>query len=153
MNCSRDGISTCLTWPSCLRACRMGRQPAARVGLQSEALPEPDADDAGLGTKSIYDREDDYRRRRLDRIISPVRNDAFAMGDQTPDGRVRTYADIMREQQLQREMDNTMANIAAKKKKEAEQAAAAEAAGFGAPPAPAPAVGSKRRNRWDQSVE
>lgn len=134
---------------------RMGKQPTARVGLQGEALPEPEQEQAddGFGTKTIYDREDDYRRRRLDRIISPVRNDAFAMGDQTPDARVRTYADIMREQQLQREMDNTMVNIAAKKKKEAEQAAAAAAAGFGAAAAAAPAVGSKRRNRWDQSAE
>jgi len=28
----------------------------------------------------ILDREDDYRKRRLDRIISPERHDAFAMG-------------------------------------------------------------------------
>ena len=48
------------------------------------------------------------RKRRLQRIISPTRNDAFAMGDQTPDASVRTYADIMREQNLARERDNTM---------------------------------------------
>ena len=30
------------------------------------------------------------------------------MGDQTPDASVRTYADIMREQNLARERDNTM---------------------------------------------
>eukprot|EP00198_Chlamydomonas_reinhardtii_P011225 XP_001700562.1 nuclear pre-mRNA splicing factor, component of splicing factor 3b [Chlamydomonas reinhardtii] len=77
-------------------------------------IPDEPAEDGpgGLGfeqPKSIYEREDDYRRRRLNRIISPDRNDAFAMGDKTPDARVRTYADIMREQQLQRELDNTMA--------------------------------------------
>lgn len=41
-------------------------------------------------------------------MISPTRNDAFAMGDQTPDASVRTYADVMREQALARERDNTM---------------------------------------------
>jgi hypothetical protein len=39
------------------------------------------------GGKRIVDREDDYRKRRLNRIISPARNDAFAMGDKTPDAR------------------------------------------------------------------
>ncbi|EFJ42040.1 hypothetical protein VOLCADRAFT_30174, partial [Volvox carteri f. nagariensis] len=90
----------------------------------------------GLGfqqPKSIYEREDDYRRRRLNRILSPERNDAFAMGDKTPDARVRTYADIMREQQLNRELDNTMVNIAKKKKEEAEARAAAAPVGQPAP--------------------
>lgn len=136
-------------------------------------IPDEPAEDGpgGLGfeqPKSIYEREDDYRRRRLNRIISPDRNDAFAMGDKTPDARVRTYADIMREQQLQRELDNTMVNIAKKKKEEAEAAAAAAAAGKAAAPSatttssmPAPAASAgdaaaaaaagKRRNRWDQS--
>ncbi len=62
----------------------------------------------------ITDREDEYRKRRLNRIISPDRNDAFLMGDKTPDARVRTYADVMREQQLARERDNTLKNIAGK---------------------------------------
>ncbi len=72
------------------------------------------------------------------------------MGDKTPDSRVRTYADIMREQQIQREMENTMRNIAEKKKQEAEQAAAS-----GSAPAKAtvPVVGEKRRNRWDQGTD
>ncbi|KAG1666568.1 hypothetical protein FOA52_000535 [Chlamydomonas sp. UWO 241] len=126
----------------------MGRPVQAARGLHGE-LPEPDAEDP-MGPTSVYDREDDYRRRRLNRIISPVRNDAFAMGDQTPDARVRTYADIMREQQVQREMDNTMVNIAAKKKREAEAAAAGGAPLAAEPP---PAVGSKRRSRWDQSAD
>lgn len=55
----------------------------------------------------IVDREDEYRKRRLDRFISPARNDPFAMGDRTPANDVKTYAEIMREQQLSRERDNT----------------------------------------------
>jgi len=117
----------------------------------------------------IVDREDDYRRRRLNRIISPTRNDAFAMGDKTPDASVRTFADVMREQQLARERDNTLKNIADKRREEEEELAMdrdkpTKASGLAAPappapapapvpaPAPAPAAaGGKRRNRWDQS--
>jgi splicing factor 3B subunit 1 len=144
------------------------------AGPKAGGIPDPDEDEGGgrvtgLGFEkpsSIYEREDDYRRRRLDRALSPARNDAFAMGDKTPDARVRTYADIMKEQALQRELDNTMRNIADKKRKEAEAAAAAGsaaqaaaaggnvAAQAGAVPAAAktaaPAeAGTKRRRRWD----
>lgn len=124
-------------------------------------IPEPDSTQEdmvpGLGFQkpsSIYEREDEYRRRRLHRIISPDRNDAFAMGDKTPDARVRSYADIMREQQLQREMDNTMRNIAEKKRKEAEEQAAlgqapAAAAATAGPSQPAAGPPEKKRRRWD----
>ncbi|KAK9834053.1 hypothetical protein WJX81_006031 [Elliptochloris bilobata] len=131
-------------------------------------LPEEDASGEGFqrpGGK-IIDREDDYRRRRLNRIISPTRNDAFAMGDKTPDASVRTFADVMREQQLARERDNTLKNIADKRREEEEEAAMdrdkpTKASGLAAPAPPAPvapvvqpaaeAPSSKRRNRWDQS--
>lgn len=90
------------------------------------------------------------------------------MGDKTPDASVRTYADVMREQQLARERDNTLKNIADKRREEEEEAAMdrdkpTKASGLAAqaPPAPAApvvqssaaaeAAGGKRRNRWDQS--
>lgn len=95
--------------------------------------------------KSITDREDDYKKRRLGRRLSPERNDPFLMGDKTPDARVRTYADVMREQMLQREQANTIQNIIDKQK--------AQQDGTTAVAAPAPAVGQKRRNRWDQSAD
>lgn len=100
----------------------------------------------------IVDREDDYKKRRFARIISPDRNDAFLTGDKTPDARVSSYAEVMRRAQLNREEDNTRRNIELKQKAEAE---AAEAGVPVAAPAPAPAasVGGKRRNRWDQSAD
>lgn len=124
-------------------------------------LPDPSQDGgdaAEMGFQkpgSIFEREDDYRRRRLQRVLSPDRNDAFAMGDKTPDARVRSYADIMREQQLQRELDNTMKNIADKKRAEAEAAAAqgasTKAAAEAGAAAAAAAAGEKRRKRWDST--
>lgn len=98
--------------------------------------------------KSITDREDDYKKRRLGRKLSPERNDPFLMGDKTPDARVRTYADVMREQLLQREQANTISNILDKQKQQQEAGAAAVQ-----PAAPAASIGQKRRNRWDQSAD
>ena len=108
----------------------------------------------------IVDREDDYRKRRLNRIISPARNDAYAMGDKTPAADVMTYADIMKAQQLQRDTDNTLKNIADKQKEMAAQAEAVasakptKASGIAPPVMPvatAPrAEKPRKRNRWDQ---
>ena len=89
-------------------------------------------------------------------MLSPDRNDAFAMGDKTPDARVRTYADVMREQALQRERANTLQNIKDKQQAEKEAAEGGTAADDeeAAPAAAAAAAeaGQKRRNRWDQSA-
>ena len=111
----------------------------------------------------IVDREDQYRQRRLNRIISPARNDAYAMGDKTPAADVMTYADIMRAQQLQRETDNTLKNIADKQKAAAElaqdvSARPTKASGLAAPVIPLqqpakPVDKGRKRNRWDQSED
>ena len=111
-------------------------------------------------SRKIAEREDDYRRRRLAQMISPARNDAFLMGDKTPDASTRTYADIIKANQLAQEKQNTLRNIADKQKAEAEEVAADRArptkASMGAAPPPVPAAvdakGSKKRgNRWDQA--
>ncbi|WIA10471.1 hypothetical protein OEZ85_010662 [Tetradesmus obliquus] len=126
---------------------------AAQLHQLKYGAPDPDGEEdeepSGFTKpKRIADREDDYKKRRLGRQLSPERNDAFTMGDKTPDARVRTYADVMREQMLQREQANTIQNIL-DKQKEQQEAGGAEAAAA----APAAAgVGQKRRNRWDQSA-
>lgn len=136
-----------------------------------EDIPRGDVADDDLGFKrpqKIIDREDEYRRRRLDRIISPERNDAFAMGDKTPDPAVRTYADVMQEEALKRQKEETLKLIAKKKQDElekkakeessaptkAQQAAPASAASAAsAAAAAAVAAAGKRRNRWDLEQE
>ena len=45
----------------------------------------------------IVDREDEYRQRRRNQIISPARLDPFANGGATPDVKSRGYSQIMRE--------------------------------------------------------
>ncbi|XP_047310537.1 splicing factor 3B subunit 1 [Impatiens glandulifera] len=95
----------------------------------------------------IIDREDDYRRRRLTRIISPDRHDAFASGDKTPDINVRTYADIMRDEALKRDKEETLRLIAKKKKDEEENKSSEKER----EPVAASQPSQKRRNRWDQN--
>ncbi|XP_027356140.1 splicing factor 3B subunit 1 isoform X2 [Abrus precatorius] len=104
---------------------------------------DSEADNGFRRPQRIIDREDDYRRRRLNQIISPERHDPFAAGEKTPDPSVRTYADVMREEALKREKEETLKAIA-KKKKEEEEAAKA---------APQQQQQQKRRNRWDQSQD
>ncbi|GJS54929.1 splicing factor 3B subunit 1 [Tanacetum coccineum] len=101
------------------------------------------ADDESLGfnkSKRIIDREDDYRRRRLNQVISPERHDAFASGDKTSKPETRGYAEIMREAALKREKEETLKVIARRMNEEEENKAAGKPA-------------QKRRNRWDQSQD
>ncbi|RAL39460.1 unnamed protein product [Cuscuta campestris] len=105
-------------------------------------------EDQNLGfnkPSKIIDREDDYRRRRLNRVISPERNDPFS--DKTPDPNVRTYADVYNEEFLKRKKEDLMNKIA-KNKREEEAKAAAEKENDAEKPS-----AQKRRNRWDQSQD
>ncbi|KAL1289582.1 hypothetical protein HN51_057994 [Arachis hypogaea] len=116
-------------------------------------MPGGDDSDAGLGLRKpqkIIDREGEYHQKRLKQVISPERHDPFSAGEKTPDPSVRTYADVMREQALKREKEETLKAIAKKKKEEEE---AAKAAPPHAPPAQQQQQQQKRRNRWDQSQD
>ncbi|CAI0410036.1 unnamed protein product [Linum tenue] len=111
-----------------------------------------DEDDGGFKKPSrIIDREDDYRRRRLNRPLSPDRHDAFASGEKTPDPSVRTYAEVMREEKLKRDKEETLKEIAKIKKMGEEAAKEGKAAEV--VKEPAAAAPPKRRNRWDMSQD
>ncbi|CAL4890054.1 unnamed protein product [Urochloa decumbens] len=129
------------------------RRLAAYTGHAIAAADLPrSADDDGLPKRSqrIIDREDDYRRRRLNQIISPERHDPFASGEATPDPSVRTYADVMRDAALAKKKEDLLREIAKKKKEDEEKEKEKKAA---APEQPAAAAATKRRNRWDQSQD
>ncbi|PIA32620.1 hypothetical protein AQUCO_04400070v1 [Aquilegia coerulea] len=81
-------------------------------------------DDIGLGFRKrgrIIDREDEYKRRRYCREISPDRNDPFDLGDKMPDVLKSTYVEVMKEQILRREKEEILREIVKKKKKEEEE--------------------------------
>ncbi|KAK4252798.1 hypothetical protein QN277_014340 [Acacia crassicarpa] len=95
---------------------------------EEEDMPGVGDADADVGFRKpqrIIDREDNYRQRRLNRIISPDRHDPFAAGEKTLDPSVRMYADVKREEALKREKEETLKAISKKKKKEEEAAKAA----------------------------
>ncbi|CAN1139501.1 Splicing factor 3B subunit 1 [Linum perenne] len=113
-----------------------------------------DDDDGGFKKPSrIIDREDDYRKRRLNRVMSPERNDAFASWEKTPDPSVRTYAEVMKEETLKRDKEAILREISKKKKQEEEDAKDAKEAKEPVAAAATTAAAPKRRNRWDQSQD
>ena len=130
---------------------------AKRVGLSSitapkdllNSIPGDDADvDPFAATRrpTVDSRQSEYHARRQ-RIISPERLDPFAALDKTPDESVRTYADVLRENELEREKQAVLRTIM-QKRKEAEEKAREEGTG---PPVDATPIadGSRKKRRWD----
>ena len=129
---------------------------------------EPDAAEARFGgSRRIVDRESDYSKRRLNRTLSPARETPTDKAPAASAG--GSYAERVREAQLERERDNTMRQIAQKQREEAERVAAEARSAArdakedavrrlvtgGAAEAEkllskeAETGGKKRRNRWD----
>ncbi|XP_062517464.1 splicing factor 3B subunit 1-like [Corticium candelabrum] len=95
---------------------------------------------ADTRARRIADRENEYQSRRRLAIISPARADPFADGGKTPDPSVRTYADVMIEQNLRKEEADVRKSIQEKKKANELSTSSQKAK---------PA----KRNRWDKMEE
>eukprot|EP01137_Pigoraptor_chileana_P027376 Opistho-2@9895 len=98
--------------------------------------------------KRIADREDEYHARRMHRMLSPERVDAFA-GGKTPDVSIRTYKDAMADVALSRDKQEVIRKLKEKAEdgtlvavEQPLKPAASAAAAGGAPPA--------KRRRWDE---
>nr|KAJ3419309.1 Splicing factor 3B subunit 1 [Polyrhizophydium stewartii] len=112
---------------------------------------DPAADGMGAMPQSrrIADREGEYRARRLNRQLSPER------GSGGHDSEARSYSQVMRDVDLDRERERTLRRIQEKQKEELERqqqqqqqpggSATAQPASDAQPPAATP-----RRRRWDQ---
>jgi splicing factor 3B subunit 1 len=82
-------------------------------GTDADSGADPFAayrEESGMVNTRISDRETDYQKKRMNRIISPARGDAFS--GKTP---ARSYKDIMLEQNLQREEAQVLRAIEKKK--------------------------------------
>uniref|UniRef100_A0A8C6TEB6 Splicing factor 3b, subunit 1 n=1 Tax=Neogobius melanostomus TaxID=47308 RepID=A0A8C6TEB6_9GOBI len=97
--------------------------------------------------QKIADREDEYKARRRMMIISPERHDPFADGGKTPDPKmqIRSYVDVMREQNLSKEEREIRQQLAEKAKSGELKAVNGSAA--------AAAAAAKRKRRWDQTAD
>ncbi|KAG5457158.1 MAG: splicing factor 3b, subunit 1, partial [Olpidium bornovanus] len=104
----------------------------------------------GAPSRVIAEREDEYHSRRFKRTLSPERVDAFGEAAATNEN-ARSYAEVIRENELRREEERVMRAIVEKKKAEAAKAAEpSEAPAQPAAVAPAEAPTEKRRKRrWD----
>lgn len=120
-------------------------------------------------SRKIVDREDEYRKQRFNRQLSPERVDAFntgggadkkASGDgpdsSSSDGvDVRSYSDVIRENELEREYQRTQKRVQEKKREMAESAASefiAASSSSSSSSAAASSASTKRR-RWDLGAE
>lgn len=61
---------------------------------------------SGINHQKISEREDEYHQQRMNRRLSPERGDMF--GDKTPE---RKYDDILKEERIKSEMDETYKKI------------------------------------------
>ena len=87
--------------------------PKAIMNDLPVAAEEEDTVEARFGgSRRVVDRESDYSKRRFNRTLSPTKDQGNT-----------SYADRLRESQLDRERDNTMRQIAQKQREEAEKAA------------------------------
>ncbi|CAG8762146.1 16643_t:CDS:10 [Dentiscutata erythropus] len=93
------------------------------------------------GSRRIIDRQSEYHLRRLNRAISPDRNDPFAEGEDGK-GDARSYADVMREAELEREEDRVrrkVEEIVKEKKEKAKEASSEQAT-------------TQKKRRWDMET-
>jgi splicing factor 3B subunit 1 len=100
---------------------------------------------SGMVNTRIADREDEYKQRRMNRIISPDRGDVFSGA--TP---ARSYKDIMAQQNLKREEAAVLRAIDKKKEEAAEAAKAGVVEPDTSDKAAAEKAAAKRR-RWDDA--
>ena len=145
--------------PSMVFDCSKLSSYTAPKSLLSE-LPleqnEEEAQPSTLGpSRRIVDRESDYHRRRFQRELSPERLDAFS-SEAAQGSSARSYAEIIREAQLARERENTMANIMRKQREETEASvqrvdAVADEPLASVQRASSAAADANKRSRWDST--
>jgi len=117
------------------RKAKVSSYAAKNAALADTKGPEVDPFEEHRASR-VSDRDDDYKKRRLDRAeLSPERADPFAEGSEAGGSERRGYAEIMKERNLEREEQRVMKAIE-EKEKEAKEGKAKEAS---------------KRKRWDSS--
>ncbi|KAJ3413449.1 Splicing factor 3B subunit 1 [Chytridiales sp. JEL 0842] len=115
------------------------------VAAMEEDAPDPMA--SFRTSRRIADRESEYHARRLNRELSPERVDAFAAatgaGSGVESDKSRSYAEVFREAEIEKEHERVLRKVAEKKKEMAEQGVAV--------PAPVVDDAPKKKRRWDQA--
>ncbi|KAL1917566.1 uncharacterized protein VTP21DRAFT_3959 [Calcarisporiella thermophila] len=112
---------------------------APKMVYEELAAVDEEEPESRFSSYRISDREDEYRSRRYNRIITPARADPFAESD---DKEARSYAEIMKEAELQRQHQQVIQKIAAKQKEEEQKRKDSDST---QPPA-------TKKRRWDMAT-
>ncbi|CEI93299.1 Putative Splicing factor 3B subunit 1 [Rhizopus microsporus] len=105
----------------------------------NEAVQGADSHDpfaASMRERTIAGRQNEYQQRRFNRMLSPTRKDAFSENNDTES---RSYSEVAREVELEKEEQRVLSIIAQKKKQEAETGVRAEVS----------TEAPKKKRRWD----
>lgn len=97
------------------------------------------------GSRRILDRQNEYHSRRLKRVISPERLDPFAEGEVKGD--TRSYADVMREVEIEKEEQRIKRKIEEKKREEQQKAKESSSS-----TATISEVSTQKKRRWDMET-
>lgn len=119
----------------------------ATKDILSEAREGSDAHDPFADTmreRTIAGRQDEYQQRRFNRMLSPSRKDAFSEETNNNDTESRSYSEVAREAELEREEQRVLAIIAQKKKEEAETGVRAQVNNVEETP-----TTTRKKRRWD----
>lgn len=123
----------------------------ASKDILSEAREGSDAHDPFADTmreRTIAGRQDEYQQRRFNRMLSPSRKDAFGQQDDM-DTESRSYSEVARQAELEREEQRVLAIIAQKKKEEAETGVRAERSVETASVKVEETPTARKKRRWD----
>ncbi|KAI9335401.1 splicing factor 3B subunit 1 [Pilaira anomala] len=116
----------------------------ASKDILNEATEGSDSHDPFASTmreRTIAGRQDEYQQRRFNRMLSPSRKDAFS--ETNDDTESRSYSEVARQAELEREEQRVLAIIAQKKKEEAETGVRAQVQVEETPTA------TRKKRRWD----
>ncbi|KAF9339592.1 Splicing factor 3B subunit 1 [Linnemannia elongata] len=106
-------------------------------------------------SKRVIDRQDDYHKRGYNRALSPSRQDAFAKDQGAAGSEARTYAEVMREAELEREQQRRRWDVATPVIAPATTSSWNEPDDHVAAPTnrweETPKADVKKRNRWDET--
>jgi splicing factor 3B subunit 1 len=121
--------------------------PKAVLNENRKAAEEDEEDPFAEHRRAkIADREDEYRSRRMNMVISPTRQDPFANGGATPAAGTRGFAEVMKEQHL-RGVEADLNKQMKDRAKEGTLKVVDQNIG-----AAGPRSAPKRRGRWDMTT-
>lgn len=119
----------------------------------SETPEEDDPLQEAMLQRRINDASDSYKNQRLGRMLSPERKDAFSKESLKDDEAARSYSQVMKEQEFEREKKAALAKINQQKKSEWEDdgAQVVKKSRWDQTPSSSWEETPSRKSRWDQT--